>query len=156
MVAANRKQSRTAWADNSGSLGSSLSATVSGLPTGGRPLFVRLWYRVQGAWDSSDFQYTSAVINSPNIVSPTPGSVLPSGPAAFQWSAKGTPVTEWWLYIGSSRNTSDLFNSGSLGTSRSVAIPSLPTDGRQVFVLLWYRVGGTWQSGEFSFVAASS
>ena len=141
---------------NSGSLGSNLSATVSGLPTGGRPLFVRLWYRVEGEWDSSDFQYTGAVVNSPSIVSPTSGSVLTPGPIAFQWSANGTPVTEWWLYIGSSQAASDLFNSGSLGTSLSVAVPSLPTDGRQVFVQLWYRVGGTWQSSAFSFVAASS
>jgi hypothetical protein len=140
---------------NSGSLGPSLSAIVSGLPTGGRPLFVRLCYRIEGEWDSSDFRFTSAMVNSPSIVSPTPGSVLSSGPTAFQWSANGTPVTEWWLYIGSSRTASDLFNSGSLGTSLSAAVPGLPADGRQVFVQLWYRVGGTWQSSEFSFIAAS-
>src|SRR5262249_34554194 len=35
---------------DSGSLGSALSTTVSGLPTDGEVLFVRLWYRMGDLW----------------------------------------------------------------------------------------------------------
>ena len=44
---------------NSGSLGTSLSTTVTGLPSDGRQLLVRLWYKIAGNWNSTDFQYTA-------------------------------------------------------------------------------------------------
>jgi len=37
-----------------------LSADVSGLPTDGRAIYVRLRYLANGAWESLDYQYTAA------------------------------------------------------------------------------------------------
>jgi serine protease len=39
--------------------GSTLSGTVTGLPTDGRPLYVRLWSLI-GAWQWIDYVYTAA------------------------------------------------------------------------------------------------
>lgn len=45
---------------NSGSLGTSTSHTVTGLPTDGTPVWVRLNHKVAGVWRSRDFPYTAA------------------------------------------------------------------------------------------------
>ena len=45
---------------DSGSLGTQLSTTVSGLPTDGSTLFVRLFFRISGTWQEADYQFTAA------------------------------------------------------------------------------------------------
>ena len=45
---------------DSGSLGRGRHTTVSGLPTDGEVLFVRLWALMEGTWKFCDFQYTAA------------------------------------------------------------------------------------------------
>ena len=42
---------------DSGALGTSTSTTVSGLPTDGSIVYVRLWYYTGGSWEKEDFQY---------------------------------------------------------------------------------------------------
>lgn len=46
---------------DSGSLGEARGLTIDGLPTDGEAIFVRLWYRVDGDWQYSDFQYAAAL-----------------------------------------------------------------------------------------------
>jgi hypothetical protein len=41
-------------------LGSAQSATATGLPRGGVPLYVRLWSLMSGAWQLNDYVYTAA------------------------------------------------------------------------------------------------
>ena len=126
---------------NSGSLGTSTSATVKGLPSDGSTVYVRFWYRVTsgGTWVYIDYTYAGGCI----IVSPVPGSTLSSTTVTFQWTSG---AAEYWLQIGSSVGGSDYYNSGSLGTSISVTATGLPGDSRTVYARLWYRVtsGGTW------------
>jgi subtilisin len=93
---------------------------------------------------------------TPALTNPTPGSTLPGSTATFQWTANGAPVLEWGLYIGSSPGSSDRFNSGSLGTQLSLTVNGLPTDGRQLFVRLWFRLPQGWQAADFPYIAASS
>jgi hypothetical protein len=45
---------------NSGSLGTSVSTTVTGWPRNGSAVFVRLWFRIGGTWRWTDFQYTAS------------------------------------------------------------------------------------------------
>jgi hypothetical protein len=68
---------------DSGSLGSSVSATVSRLPTDGSTVWVRLWY-VSDGWQSVDFQYTA-----------TGGSGGSSEMAADEGTGKGTALVSW-------------------------------------------------------------
>ena len=139
---------------NSGSLGTGLSETVTGLPTNGSGVFVRLWYRIGGTWQFEDVQYTAATLGDPAITAPIAGSVLAGDTVTFEWRDNGTPVAQWWLYVGSSLGGRDIYNSGSLGTRLNETVTGLPTDGSDVFVRLWYRVGGVWLSGDFQFTAA--
>ncbi|MDH3771188.1 MAG: fibronectin type III domain-containing protein, partial [Nitrospirota bacterium] len=96
----------------------------------------------------------------PILTSPTPNSTLKSSTATFTWAANGTQVTEWWL-DGTSQprdpsEHADLFISGSLpSTVSSYTAAGLPTDGRTVYIQLWYRVNGVWDYQEFQFTAAA-
>lgn len=138
---------------DSGSLGDSLFKTVSNLPIDGRQVFVRLWFRIGDAWKFADAAYTAAS-GKPGIISPMPGSVLSGSTASFGWSANGAPVTEWWLYMGSAAGAKDVLSSGSLGTSLSTTLNSVPTDGTQVFVRLWFKIAGEWKFVDLTYTAA--
>ena len=142
---------------DSGSLGTQLSTTVSGLPTDGSTLFVRLFFKISGSWQEADYQFTAALPpgSSPALTSPTPGSTLAGDSATFAWTANGEAVTEWWLYVGSSLGASDHHDSGSLGTQLSTNVTGLPTDGSTLFVRLFYRVSGVWLEADYQFTAAS-
>jgi hypothetical protein len=65
---------------NSGSLGTSTSTTVNGLPTNGSTLHVRLWHREGGNWLNTNFTYTafSAPDNGGMSAVPAWAQVLPA------------------------------------------------------------------------------
>ncbi len=44
--------------------GRNLAATVSGLPTSGGTIYVRLWWQVDGGWQYEDYTYTAVIIGS--------------------------------------------------------------------------------------------
>jgi astacin len=140
---------------NSGSLGTNLSVMALGLPTDGSQVHVRLWFKTSGGWQSVDFQYTAATPALPEITSPAPGSTLAGSNSTFVWTANGTAVDAFWLYIGTSVGSPDLFNSGALGTKTSAAVAGLPTNGGQLHVRLWYRVNGSWLFVDSVYTAAT-
>ncbi len=141
---------------NTGALGASLTANVSGLPVDGRTIWVRLWFRVDGLWESADFQFTAAnaALARPRLISPAPGSTLPGGTATFQWTDDGAAVEEWALAGGSTEGAFDLFDAGSVGTAYSATIATLPTDGRVVWIRLRWRIGSAWSVANVYYVAA--
>ena len=89
-----------------------------------------------------------SVLNAatPAITSPTPGSTLAGSTVTFSWSDNGTSVSEWWLYVGTSLGGWEIHDSGSLGSSTSTTVSGLPTNGSTVYVRLWYKTGGSWES----------
>jgi hypothetical protein len=142
----------------SGSLGTATSTTISNLPVDGSTVYARLWYRNgSAAWQSNDFSYTAftgAAPSLPVITSPTDGSTFTSATQTFMWDAMGTPVTEWWINLGSTLGGRDIHVSGSLGSATSTTISNLPVDGSTVYARLWYRNGSAaWQSNDFSYTA---
>ena len=152
---------------NSGSLGTATSCTVTGLPTNGSTVFVRLWYK-SGTWKYADFTYTAASDNSgggsddgdgggntgpPSITDPQNGSTLSAASQTFHWNSNGTNVSEWWIYAGSYKGGKNYYNSGSLGTATSCTVTGLPTNGSTVFVRLWYK-SGTWKYADFTYTAS--
>ncbi len=99
----------------------------------------------------------SPAVVVPQITTPNPGSVLPGSDVTFSWTANGTDVRKWRLYVGSKQGVKDLHDSGTVGkntTSRNVKL--LPTDGRVIWVQLRFEVDGTWQFADFQFKAAQS
>ena len=150
---------------SSGSMGSGVSSrTATGLPTDGSTVYVRLWYKIGGLWQSFVYQYTAysgggGVI--PDITSPVPYSTLSGSSETFNWTDNGTSVTNWWLWAGPCNSDvyggcgQDYYNSGSMGSGTSYrAATGLPTDGSTVYVRLWYKIGGLWQSFVYQYTAS--
>jgi Subtilase family len=136
------------------SAGTSLSATVSGLPLDGRTLYVRLWSLIFGSWQFNDYTYTAATAQKAVLTTPTPGSILPGSSTTFNWTT-GNLVSQYWLYVGTSAGGSDLYNQ-SAGTNHSATVTGLPTDGRTIFVRLWSLIGSGWQFNDYTYTAAST
>ena len=55
-------------------MGTDLSTTVSGLPSDGRTLYVRLFSMIAGTWQFNDYTLTAVTIVS--ALEPAPDSVL--------------------------------------------------------------------------------
>ncbi|HLC01405.1 MAG TPA: hypothetical protein VJK02_00080, partial [Anaerolineales bacterium] len=131
--------------------GASLARTVTGLPTDGRTLYVRLWSRFSSGWQFNDYTYASANSVKAAIFDPLPGSTLIEGGAHFFWT-EGTGADEYWLAVGRTPGGNDLYNL-SQGMNLTAFVPGLPTDGTMVYVRLWTRIGASWQYNDYSFTA---
>ena len=142
---------------DSGALGSSTTShAVSGLPTDGSTLYVRLWY-VNGAWHALDYEFTAATSGgTPEIANPAPGSTFSGADVDFELAVNGTAISSWWLNIGSYPGGSDLFSSGAISPDvTSYRVSGLPTDGSPVYLRFWY-VAGAWYSKDYQYVADAS
>jgi hypothetical protein len=137
--------------------GTRLATTVTGLPTNGSAVWVRLWYRVNGNWLGRDYRYTAATAGggtgTPALSTPT-ASVLPGTTVNFSWTANGNPVTRWYLQVGTSQGALDIANL-SMDTKLSTTVSGLPRNGRPVWVRLWYLIDGVWRSRDRQYTAAS-
>src|SRR5262249_23457060 len=76
----------------------SLAATVTGIPTTGGSIYVRLQSSINGSWSYDDYSYTGATQSNsgPTLTTPTPSSTLTATTVTFTWTA-GTNVTTWQL-----------------------------------------------------------
>ncbi len=144
---------------SSGTLAAStLSAEVSGLPTDGSTVYVRLRYEIDSAVTDADYQYTAAtiIIGEPSLTTPVPGSVLPGDTATFGWGANGSAVTAWELLVGTTAGAGDLYSSGVLDASTlSVDVTGLPVDGSTIHVRLRYEIDGVFAELDYQYTAAS-
>ena len=147
----------TAGATNlfSQNLGTSLSATVAGLPTNGSTLYVTLSSLIGGTWQSNDYTYTATTTSTAGpaqMTTPAPGSTLTASTVTFQWTG-GTGVSAYWLDVGSTAGGNNFFANGGYGSILSATVAGLPTDGSTVYVTLWSLIGGSWQYNEYSYTA---
>ena len=136
---------------NSGNMGLVNSVSVTGLPTDGSTVFIRLWYQDSfGSWRFVDETFLTGGINTsvPVLTYQLVDGRLtnPNGTETFTWSDNGANVTDYWLNVGSTFGASDYHRSGNIGQNTSATVTGLPTDRRSlVYVRLWYRIsGGTW------------
>jgi hypothetical protein len=131
----------------------SLSATVSGLPTNGSGLWVRLWSMINGAWQWNDYAYTASSTTSAKaqMTTPAPSSTLTSSTVTFQWTG-GTGVSQYFLEVGSTEGMHEFFNQAV--TSLSATVTGLPTNGGRVWVRLWSMINGAWQWNDYTYTAS--
>jgi hypothetical protein len=83
---------------------------------------------------------------------------LPGSSVAFSWTA-GANVSEYWLDVGTSLNGSNIYGRSQCPpvaecTSTSVTVSNLPTNGSTVYVKLWWRIGSSWSSANYTYTAA--
>jgi hypothetical protein len=138
-------------------MGTSQGANVTGLPSDGSPVYVRLWSYIDTGWQFNDYTYTASgtapVPVKAALTSPASGSKLSGASVQFVWSA-GTAVEHYWLFIGTSAGNNDIFGAdmGTSGTSATVS--GLPTNGKPVYVRVWSYINGAWQWSDATFTAA--
>lgn len=136
---------------------STLSRAVSGLPTNGSRLYVRLFTQVAGSWIYNDYTYTASSGTRAEMLTPVHNSTLNPGSVAFTWKA-GNGASSYWLYVGSSQGASNYYNSGALTSSvlaKTVSGSSLPTDGSTVYARLFSYVGNTWIYNDYFYTAST-
>ena len=144
--------------------GLAASQTVSGLPTNGCTIYVRLWTQ-QGAppnatWQYNDYTYTAAgdggtgsLGSLVTMTSPAAGSKLPGSAVTFTWTGAAN-VTAYSLAVGTAQYQSDLYSNKALGTATSVQVTGLPTDGRTLYVSLYASVNGAEGDKHYTYTAA--
>jgi hypothetical protein len=133
-------------------LTTSTSETVTGLPTNGETLYVRLFSKIDGAWQYHDYTYTAEGATPATLMSPTPGSTLTSSNVTFSWGG-GAGVSEYELWVGTTGLGSSNLNYPGLTTSSSETVSNLPTTGGKVYVRLYSKLGGVWQYHDYTYTA---
>jgi len=126
--------------------------TVSGLPTNGKPLYVRLYSKVGGVWQYHDYTYSASGGTPAVLTTPKPESTLASNSLAFSWSG-GVGVTEYELWVGTTGVGSHNLNYPGLTTGISETISGLPTNGETLYVRLYSKISGAWQYNDYTYTA---
>jgi len=133
-----------------------LSANVTGIPTGGGTLYVSLYSMINGVWQTPQ---TTTYIESGTAVpatisSPTAGSTLGGSTQLFTWNP-GSGVTQYLLYVGTAPLAHDVYNSGVLNNATTSAnVTGIPTGGAKVYVTLWSYINGHYQPVQSSYTEA--
>ena len=90
-----------------------------------------------------------------SLTTPTPGSKLTGTSVTFAWNP-GNTAKDFVLYVGNAGiGSSNLYYSGLL-TSTSQTVSGLPGNGQPVYVRLYWYIGGTWRSADYSYTASGS
>jgi hypothetical protein len=127
------------------------SEAVTGLPTNGGTLFVRLWSKISGVWQYNDYTYTAEPLGA--ITSPAPGSTLTSSSVAFKWKA-GVGASEYELWVGTQGVGSSNLNYPGVTTGTTETVSDLPASGGgTVNVRLWSKIAGVWKYNDYTFTA---
>jgi len=127
--------------------------TVSGLPTAGGTLYVRLYSKINGAWQFHDYTYTAATLAGPAVLtSPVLASTLTGSSVAFSWST-GSGATEYELWVGSTGVGSSNLNYPGVTTGTTETVSGLPTNGETLYVRLYSKISGVWQYNDYTYTA---
>ena len=134
-----------------------LSQTISSLPTDGSTVYVTLYWLINGSWVSNPYTFTAFNASSSKgvITSPAPGTTLTGTSVIFNWSA-ASGATAYWLDAGSTPGGNQYFQSGNLGNVQSVTVNGLPANGSPVYVTLYTYAGGQWLNNQYTYTAFSS
>lgn len=135
-------------------LQSGTSQTVT-LPTDGRPIYVRLYSQINGAWVFNGYTYYAFSGADPKAVmtSPLNSSTFASSSVTFNWNA-GTGASRYALWVGTNPDSHDLYAMDE-GQNLSDTVMTLPVDGRPIYVDLWSMINGVWQANKYVYVAAT-
>ena len=137
---------------NSGGI-TATSATATSIPTNSATVYARLFSKLAGAWQYTDYTYTEASGAKATMSSPVPGSLLPGSTITFSWNV-GSHVTAYELQVGTTgAGSQDLFNSGSI-TSGPATATRLPLNGATIYVRLSSMIAGAWQYIDYTYIAA--
>jgi hypothetical protein len=142
---------------NSGNV-TATSETVSGLPSNGQKLYVRLNSLINGVWQSTDYTYvangspTQAALTTPI---PDTSTALSGTSVTFTWTP-GNLATHFELFVGTTgAGSSNLYNSGNV-TATTETVSDLPSNGQKLYVRLYSLINAAWQYTDYTYVAYGS
>lgn len=130
------------------------SYVASGLPTDGKPLYVRLYTQINGTNQYNSYAYTAASIMKAEMISPVNESHLAGSTITFTWG-NGAGVTNYYLWIGTAEGSSNLKNVTLGPGSTSYVATGLPTNGTALYVRLYSRINGVNQYNSYVYTAAN-
>ncbi len=113
---------------------------------GNGTLYVRLWTKVAtGYLAPEDYTYQCSVTDPrAKMIRPQPGTKLSGTGVTFEWSG-GTGASDYWLDVGTSQGSGNIFGGVVVSTFRTVT--GIPTgSGGPIWVRLYTRIGGVWQA----------
>jgi serine protease len=131
------------------------TASVTGLPSNGSTVYVRLQSQINGVWQFTDYTYTAVSPTKAAITSPAPNSVLAGTSVNFTWGG-GFQVSQYVVYAGTTPGGFDVVNSGTLASSASSFAATIPATGANVYVTLWSFVSGAWQNNAYVYTASGT
>ncbi len=138
-----------------GSQGTNLSRTITGLPTDGSTIYVRLFSAIGDGWSYNDYTYSidcsGCGTAAAEMISPAPGSTLSSSSVTFTWSS-GAGESNYVLQVGTTSGAANIYI-GLQGTNLSRTITGLPTDGSTIYVRLYSAIGGGWSFNDYTYTA---
>ncbi|MDP6823042.1 MAG: PKD domain-containing protein [Dehalococcoidia bacterium] len=116
-----------------------LPATVTSMSVNlapASPVYARLFYSVDGAWEYVEAEYTVTLDANPPEVRWDTDNGNPSGTSGtIVWTHDDARVTEYRVLVGTSVGASDIYDSGSLApTQKSLDVAGLPADDSPIFV----------------------
>jgi hypothetical protein len=136
---------------NSGSV-TATTETVSGLPSNGETIYVRLYSLINGAWQYTNYTYVAAgAATKAVLTTPPPNTQFTSSAVTFDWTP-GNTATHFQLYVGSSTGSSNLYNSGNV-TATTEAVSGLPSNGEKIYARLYSLINGAWQYTDYTYTA---
>jgi hypothetical protein len=130
-----------------------LTATIDGLPSGGSPIYVRLWSLLPGRWASIDYVFSTAHADGAALLlRPIQGETLADVSSAFTWSA-GIDARQYWIDVGTSPGGTDVY-SRTQGAALATRIDGLPATGAPLYVRLWTLHAHEWVFVDYTFATA--
>jgi hypothetical protein len=134
------------------SSGLTTSQTVTGLPSDGSTIYVRLWTGSTSGYQYNDYTFKASGGAKAVITAPAASSTLSGSTVTFIWSA-ATGATSYWLDVGTVAGGFNLYTQGE-GLLTSQSVSGLPTGGSTIFVRLWSAINGIWQYNDYTYKAA--
>jgi hypothetical protein len=137
--------------------GAALSRVISGLPTNGGTVYVRLQSWINGGWQVNDYTYTATTVvtgTKSAITTPAPASTLASDTVSFNWTA-GSNVSERYLTVGTTLGGSQIY-AAYQGAGLSRVVSGLPVNGSTVYVTLLSWIGSGWQANDYTYTAVTT
>jgi hypothetical protein len=131
----------------SNSAGTSLSASVAGVPDSGT-IYVRLWTLLTTGWTFNDYTYAGGSVAAA-ITSPTPNTTLAGPMVTFGWNT-GVGISQYWLSVGTTGVGSVDIYSSSTGTTLSATVNNVPTSGT-IYVRLWSLAPSGWRFRDYTY-----
>jgi hypothetical protein len=132
--------------------GLATSQTVTGLPTDGSTIYVRLWTGNTSGYQYNDYTYKASGGATAALTAPAPSSVLTGSSVTFTWGA-AAGATSYWLDVGTVAGGFNLYTQGE-GLLTSQTVTGLPTGGSTIYVRLWTALNGQWQYTDSTYKAA--